>query len=84
MLCSGAGKHRSQCCDSGKMEAASIQLSRIAKKPLYSRNTMKSANSNTLNFMELNKFTDDNFLTFSRILISIFNPRLLDLMGLKN
>ena len=45
---------------------------------------MKSANSNTLNFMELNKFTDDNFLTFSRILISIFNPRLLDLMATKN
>ena len=35
MLWSGAGKHWSQCCDSGKMEAASIQLSRIAKKPLY-------------------------------------------------
>ena len=32
MLCSGAGKHRSHCCDSGKMEAASIQFSRIAKK----------------------------------------------------
>ena len=31
--------------------------------------------------MELNKFTDDNFLTFSRILIYIFNPPLLDLMG---
>ena len=35
MLWSGAEKHWSQCCDSGKMEAASIQLSRIAKKPLY-------------------------------------------------
>ena len=31
--------------------------------------------------MELNKFTDDNFLTFSRILISIFKPPLVDLMG---
>ena len=42
---------------------------------------MKSASSNTLNFMELNKFTADNLLTFSRIFIPISSLPLLDLMG---
>ena len=45
---------------------------------------MKSASSNTLNFMELNKFTDDNLLSFSRIFVFISKPPDLIWWAVKN